>query len=88
MAQSSSLIEALIEIADEYCVASAQVALNWLKNFHGESVVAIPGDSKVYQAEESAGAMKFRLSEEEMARLDELSADYLWARLLQKECFP
>jgi aryl-alcohol dehydrogenase-like predicted oxidoreductase len=46
-------------------------------NFNGEIVVAIPGASKVYQAEQNAGAMKISLSEEEMARLDELSRDFL-----------
>jgi aryl-alcohol dehydrogenase-like predicted oxidoreductase len=50
--------------------------LNWVINFQGEAVVTIPGATKVRQAEESAGAMKFRLSGDEMARLDELSRGY------------
>jgi aryl-alcohol dehydrogenase-like predicted oxidoreductase len=44
-----------------------------LINFKGEVVVTIPGATKVRQAEESAGAMKFRLSDDEMAQLDEES---------------
>ncbi len=70
---SGPIIDALIEIAQRYDATAAQVALNWLVNFHGDSVVAIPGASKPIQAEESAGAMKFKLSDEEMIQLDELS---------------
>jgi aryl-alcohol dehydrogenase-like predicted oxidoreductase len=50
------------------------VALNWVINFNGETVVTIPGATKVRQAEEAAGAMKFQLTKEEMARLAELSS--------------
>jgi aryl-alcohol dehydrogenase-like predicted oxidoreductase len=67
------LINAMDEIANKYKATIAQVALNWLINFNGEIVVTIPGATKVRQAEESAGAMKFRLSDDEMARLDEVS---------------
>jgi aryl-alcohol dehydrogenase-like predicted oxidoreductase len=67
------LITALDEIAQRYQVTIAQVALNWLVNYHGETVLAIPGSSKVYQAQEAAGAMGFRLDEVDMARLDEVS---------------
>lgn len=67
----------LINVMDEIATASgatiAQVALNWLINFTGEIVVTIPGATKVRQAEENAGAMKFQLSVDEMTRLDDLS---------------
>jgi aryl-alcohol dehydrogenase-like predicted oxidoreductase len=74
--RSTPLIKALEEIAARYGVTAAQVALNWLVNFQGEKVVAIPGASKVHQAEESAGTMSFELSEEDMARLDNLSREF------------
>jgi aryl-alcohol dehydrogenase-like predicted oxidoreductase len=74
--ESTEVVAELTEIAEKYQVTPAQVALNWLINFHGETVVAIPGASKVYQAEESAGAMQFRLSDEELEKLDELSRDF------------
>ena len=67
------LILAMDEIANNYDATIAQVALNWLINFKGEIVVTIPGASKKSQAEENAGAMMFRLSDEEMVRLDEVS---------------
>ncbi|MFN2116322.1 MAG: aldo/keto reductase [Candidatus Promineifilaceae bacterium] len=38
--------------------------------------MAIPGASKPRHAQESAGVMKFKLSEEELARLDELTRQF------------
>jgi aryl-alcohol dehydrogenase-like predicted oxidoreductase len=73
---SRPLIEGLEDIASEHAASPAQVALNWLVNFQGETVVAIPGASKAHHAEQSAAAMKFRLSNGEMARLDELTRSF------------
>ena len=70
---SRPLITTLQEIGAQYNATPAQVALNWLIHFQGEIVVTIPGATKVRQAEESAGAMQFHLSKDDMARLDELS---------------
>ena len=67
------LINVMEEIAAKHQATIAQVALNWLINFKGEIVVTIPGATKAHQAEESAGAMMFRLSNDEIARLDEVS---------------
>jgi aryl-alcohol dehydrogenase-like predicted oxidoreductase len=67
------LVNALEEIGLKYKAAPAQVALNWVIHSHGETMVTIPGVTGVHQAEESAGAMKFKLSDDEMARLNELS---------------
>ncbi len=71
------LVKALEAIADKYDATPAQVALNWLINFRGETVVAIPGATKVEQAEKNAGAMNFKLSDGELARLEELSRKFL-----------
>jgi aryl-alcohol dehydrogenase-like predicted oxidoreductase len=68
------LINAMDDLAAKYEVTVAQVALNWVINFNGETVVTIPGATKVRQAEEAAGAMKFQLTKDEMARLAELSS--------------
>jgi aryl-alcohol dehydrogenase-like predicted oxidoreductase len=65
------LIAIMEEIALHHNATIGQVALNWVINFAGDTVVTIPGATKVYQAEESAGAMKFSLSADELARLDE-----------------
>ena len=48
-------------------------AMNWLIHFHGELVVTIPGATKASQVAQNAGAMNFRLSEEELDELDRLS---------------
>jgi aryl-alcohol dehydrogenase-like predicted oxidoreductase len=71
--KSRTLVSALEEIAVQYHATAAQVALNWVIYSQGESVVTIPGVTKVSQAQESAGAMKFKLSDAEIARLGELS---------------
>ncbi len=71
--KSRPLVEALAEIGLIYDASPSQVALNWLIHSHGDTVVAIPGASKVKHAHESAGAMQFRLTPEEMERLDAIS---------------
>jgi aryl-alcohol dehydrogenase-like predicted oxidoreductase len=73
MEKSRPLVSTLEEIALRYNATAAQVALNWVINSQGESVVTIPGVTKASQAQESAGAMKFKLSGDEIRRLDELS---------------
>jgi aryl-alcohol dehydrogenase-like predicted oxidoreductase len=61
------------EMAENHNATIGQVALNWVINFAGDTVVTIPGATKVYQAQEAAGTMKFTLSADELARLDEAS---------------
>lgn len=74
--ETKPLIAAMEQLAEKYGVTVAQVALNWTVNFHGETVVAIPGASKVTHAEQAAGVVKFRLADGEMVRLSELSRTY------------
>lgn len=75
--KTRSLITALEEIGNAHDATPAQVALNWLINFNGHTVVAIPGASKAHHAHQNAGAMSFSLSPEEMERLDKLSRQFL-----------
>ena len=70
---SRPVVDILESIAEARGMTAAQVALNWLVNFSGDTVVAIPGASKPSHAEESAGAMGFALTAEEMDRIDEVS---------------
>ena len=74
--KSRPLIQALEEIAADHEATPTQVVLSWLINFHGDTVVAIPGASKVHHAQEAAGAMTLALTEDEMDRLDNLSASF------------
>lgn len=54
----------------------AQVALRWLLDSHGETVVAIPGATRVAQARENAGVLGLRLGPVAVARLDGLSRPF------------
>jgi len=71
--KSRDLVSLLEEIGARYNTTAAQVALNWVIHARGDTVVTIPGVTKVSQAEESAGAMRFKLTTEEIARLDNVS---------------
>jgi aryl-alcohol dehydrogenase-like predicted oxidoreductase len=75
--QSRDLIEALKQVAERHAATPAQVALNWLYSFHGESVVVIPGASKRIQAESNVKAMTFSLGPADLDCLDEISRPLL-----------
>jgi aryl-alcohol dehydrogenase-like predicted oxidoreductase len=72
--KSKPVVELVKELAIKYNVSSSQVALNWLIHYHGSSVVAIPGATKENHVKENTGAMSFRLSDEDMVKLDQVSA--------------
>lgn len=74
--KSRQLIKTLKEMAQPYSATPAQVALNWLINFNGEVVVAIPGASTAKQVQDNAKAMRFKLSSFELAQIDELSRGF------------
>jgi aryl-alcohol dehydrogenase-like predicted oxidoreductase len=71
--KSRPLVKTVRELADKYGVTSSQIALNWLINFHGDTVVAIPGATKESHAKENAGAMKFSLTADDISLLDKKS---------------
>jgi len=70
---SRKLIASLEEVGEKYDATPAQVALNWIIYSQGDTVVTIPGVTSPKQAEDNAGAMKFKLSNDEIAQLDEVS---------------
>ena len=74
--KSRALVAALEEIGREHGVTASQVALNWMINFHGPTVVTIPGATRPAHARESAGAMTFELTAEEMERIDRISTHF------------
>jgi aryl-alcohol dehydrogenase-like predicted oxidoreductase len=76
MEASRPLVAALEEIGQKYGATAAQVALNWVIWFNGTLVVTIPGATKTKQAADNAAAMRFRLTDFELARLDELSRGF------------
>jgi aryl-alcohol dehydrogenase-like predicted oxidoreductase len=74
LAKSLPLITTIKTLAEKYNATPSQIALNWLVNFHGNKVVAIPGATKENHVKENVGAMNFRLSDEDMALLDRESS--------------
>jgi aryl-alcohol dehydrogenase-like predicted oxidoreductase len=74
--RSRPLVAALEEVASAHGATPSQVALNWLVNAHGETVVVIPGATSAAQAEENGGCLGFTLTELEVRRLDELSRQF------------
>jgi len=71
--KSRPLVKTIQELAIKYGVSSSQIALNWLINFHGETVVAIPGATKESHAKENSGAMTFSLTDDDLSLLDKKS---------------
>ncbi len=66
LARSRPLIDLLQSLADQYQRTPSQIALNWTIHYHGDTIVAIPGASKLSHASDNVGAMQFKLSHEEM----------------------
>jgi aryl-alcohol dehydrogenase-like predicted oxidoreductase len=74
--RSRPLVDELRKIAAAHGATASQVALNWLAHFHGDTVVVIPGATKRKHAEENVGSMGFKLSQDELRRIDELSRQF------------
>jgi aryl-alcohol dehydrogenase-like predicted oxidoreductase len=72
--KSKPVVILVKELANKYNVTPSQVALNWLIHFNGDTVVAIPGATKEIHVKENCGAMSFRLSDEDIVRLDKVSS--------------
>ena len=70
MVQLQNLLK---EIGKKYNATTGQVALNWLITYSGETVITIPGATKLGHAQESAGAMKFSLNQTELDEINEVS---------------
>ena len=75
-AQTTSVIDAVLEIAAETGVSAAQVSMAWLRergNRSSTAIVPIIGPRTMAQLEDYLGALDVVLSEEQYTRLDELS---------------
>ena len=73
--KTKPLIDALEAIALEHEATIAQIVLNWTVNYHGETIVSIPGATKTYQAEDNANAMRISLTKEQMETISTLSLE-------------
>ena len=74
--KSSQVVKALKSIAKKYQVTPSQIALSWVINSNGDTIVTIPGATKVGQARDNAEAMKFELSEDDICYLNEVSSSF------------
>ena len=74
--RSRDLIDVLDQVACAHGVSAAVAALSWLVNFYGDTVVAIPGATKVTQAEQNVMANELKLTDAEMRSIDEASRKF------------
>lgn len=73
LAESKPLISLLDAIGEKYNVSASQVALNWTIHYHGETVFAIPGATKVHHAQDNVGALTFKLDASELEEISRTS---------------
>jgi len=66
------LVERVRQIAAEKGCAPAQLALAWLLA-RGQDIVPIPGTKKRKYLEENAGAVRVRLTQDDLRRIDEVA---------------
>jgi aryl-alcohol dehydrogenase-like predicted oxidoreductase len=71
LAQIQPLVKILMKIGNDHAgKTAAQVAINWVLC---KGAIPIPGVKNILQAEQNVGVLNWRLSEEEVALLDETS---------------
>ncbi|MGB2992727.1 MAG: aldo/keto reductase [Paenisporosarcina sp.] len=73
LAETKPLISLLDAIGEKYNVSASQVALNWTIHYHGETVFAIPGATKVHHAQDNVGALTFKLDASELEEISRTS---------------
>ena len=76
VARCQPIVDCLRKISEKYNATPAQVAINWVIHNQGDIVIAVAGASKPEHASQNAKAMTFRLSDEDMMELDEISQLY------------
>lgn len=70
---SQPLIDAMAEVASGHEATVGQIALAWLVDFYGGTVIPIAGASKPHHAQDSAGALQVQLSTDEAQHLARVS---------------
>ena len=76
--KSQPLVVLLEEISSSYGCTPSEVALSWLINYAGDTVVAIPGASKANHIVQNVNSMELKLTDDEMSKLDEMSRNIVW----------
>lgn len=67
------LIDTINRLGEKYQKTPAQISLNWLIYSQGELVFAIPGATKLEQAQSNIKAQNFRLSQDDIELLNKVS---------------
>jgi aryl-alcohol dehydrogenase-like predicted oxidoreductase len=70
--RNQTIANAVVEVAEEIGKSPAQVALNWLRH-QDDSIIPIIGARKVKQMEDNLKCLEFKLSEEHLQELNEVS---------------
>ncbi|MEA5460235.1 aldo/keto reductase [Arcicella sp. LKC2W] len=70
--RSQKIAQAVVNVAEEMGVTPAQVALNWCRQ-KNQVVIPIVGARSLTQIEDSLGCVNFKLSTEQIIKLDEVS---------------
>lgn len=73
MEQGDKVVEVLREVGDEHGRPPGQVALSWLLHKDGVTSVIV-GARNVTQLEDNLGAIEIKLTDDQLNRLDEVSA--------------
>jgi aryl-alcohol dehydrogenase-like predicted oxidoreductase len=76
LARSLPVIEALRDVAAGLGATPSQVALAWLVQAHGDTVVAIPGATRPSHAADNVAAQRLVLDESAIARIDAASQGF------------
>jgi len=66
------LVDSVRALAEERGVTASQLALAWVLR-RGDEIVPIPGTTKPERVEENAGATEVELTDDDLARLDEIA---------------
>ncbi|WP_138475921.1 aldo/keto reductase [Dyadobacter bucti] len=69
---SSIIAQTVVDIAEELAVTPAQIAINWTRN-RDQVMIPIIGASKEKQLEDSLGCLDFKIPDEMLQRLNEVS---------------
>jgi aryl-alcohol dehydrogenase-like predicted oxidoreductase len=75
--ESQGLITELDNIAKEHETTISQIALSWLVNYHGETVVAIPGASSASQVKTNGETTSLNLSQSDLDAIANMSEQFI-----------
>jgi aryl-alcohol dehydrogenase-like predicted oxidoreductase len=71
--RNEQIARTVVEIADELDVSPGQVAINWLRQQKNSQIIPLIGASKPHQIKDSMNCLSFRLEDEHIKRLAEVS---------------